>query len=95
MQLSREEIEHVALLSRLKLSEDEIGRFTDQLNSILGHFEQLKEADTSRAAGTSHVVPMTNVMREDVQRPSFTPDEALQNAPERRADLFRVPRVVE
>ena len=95
MRLSREEIEHVALLSRLKLSEGETERFTGQLNSILGHFEALKEADTSRIAGTTHVVPMTNVLREDRSRPSLTPDEALANAPERVDDLFKVPRVVE
>ncbi|HEX2947956.1 MAG TPA: Asp-tRNA(Asn)/Glu-tRNA(Gln) amidotransferase subunit GatC [Armatimonadota bacterium] len=95
MRLSHEEVEHVALLSRLKLSENEVGRFTEQLNSILGYFEQLKEADTSQASGTTHVVPMVNVMREDIERPSFEPDESLQNAPERMAELFKVPRVVE
>ena len=95
MRLSREEVEHVALLSRLKLNEDEIGRFTEQLNSILGHFAALNEADTSLASGTTHVVPMLNVTREDCMRPSFTPDEALANAPERVDDLFKVPRVVE
>ncbi|HEX2950972.1 MAG TPA: Asp-tRNA(Asn)/Glu-tRNA(Gln) amidotransferase subunit GatC [Armatimonadota bacterium] len=95
MRLSREEVEHVALLSRLKLSEDEVGRFTEQLNSILGYFEQLQEADTSQASGTTHVVPMVNVMREDIERPSFEPDETLSNAPERMAELFKVPRVVE
>ncbi|MHB9025092.1 MAG: Asp-tRNA(Asn)/Glu-tRNA(Gln) amidotransferase subunit GatC [Armatimonadota bacterium] len=95
MALSREEVEHVALLSRLKLAEEEIERFTGQLNTILGHFEQLTEADTSRIAGTTHVVPMVNVLREDRERPSLPPDEALANAPERRDDLFKVPRVVE
>jgi aspartyl-tRNA(Asn)/glutamyl-tRNA(Gln) amidotransferase subunit C len=95
MRLSHEEVEHVALLSRLKLNDGEVERFTDQLNSILGYFEELKEADTSQAAGTTHVVPMLNVMREDVARPSFTPDESLINAPDRRDDLFKVPRVVE
>lgn len=95
MRLSHEEVEHVALLSRLKLSDDEVGRFTEQLNTILGYFEQLKEADTSQAAGTANVVPMMNVVREDILRPSFVPDETLQNAPERRADFFKVPRVVE
>ncbi|HEY3418879.1 MAG TPA: Asp-tRNA(Asn)/Glu-tRNA(Gln) amidotransferase subunit GatC [Armatimonadota bacterium] len=95
MALSREEVEHVALLSRLKLAEEEIERFTGQLNTILGHFEQLKEADTSQIQGTTHVVPMVNVLRADCERPSLQPDEALANAPERRDDLFKVPRVVE
>jgi aspartyl-tRNA(Asn)/glutamyl-tRNA(Gln) amidotransferase subunit C len=95
MRLSREEIEHVALLGRLSLTEEEIGVFTEQLNSILGHFEALREADTSAIAGTTHVVPMTNVFREDHCRPSLAPDDALQNAPERSGDYFKVPRVVE
>lgn len=95
MRLSREEIEHVALLSRLKLTEDEIVQFTSQLNTILGHFEELQEADTSEVSGTSNVVPLLNVMREDQQKTSFTSEEALTNAPEKRNDLFKVPRVVE
>ena len=95
MRLSREEVEHVALLSRLKLSGDEIERFTGQLNTILGHFEALRQADTGDIPSTTHVVPMTNVVREDRTRPSLKPDDALANAPERRDNLFKVPRVVE
>jgi aspartyl-tRNA(Asn)/glutamyl-tRNA(Gln) amidotransferase subunit C len=95
MQLSREEVEHVALLGRLKLTEDEIGRFTEQLNLILGHFEALKEADTSDISATTHVVPMVNVLREDILQESLTPDTALANAPERAGNSFKVPRVVE
>ena len=95
MQLSREEVEHVALLGRLKLSEAEIGRFTGQLNAILGYFAELNEADTSQIEGTTHVVPMVNVTREDCERPSLAPDDALANAPERLDNFYKVPRVVE
>lgn len=95
MRLSRDEVEHVALLGRLKLSDDEVERFTGQLNAILGYFEELQEADTSQSAATTHVVPMVNVLRADCERPSVEPDVALANAPERRDDLFKVPRVVE
>lgn len=95
MRLSREEVEHVALLGRLKLSDDEIGRFTEQMNDILGYFEELQEADTSQIVGTTHVVPMENVFRVDCTRPSLEPDAALANAPERVENLFKVPRVVE
>jgi aspartyl-tRNA(Asn)/glutamyl-tRNA(Gln) amidotransferase subunit C len=95
MPLSREEVEHVALLSRLKLSEGEIERFTGQLNTILGHFEALQQADTGDIPSTTHVVPMRNVVREDRTWNSLSPDDALANAPERRDDLFKVPRVVE
>jgi len=95
MRLSREEIEHVALLSRLKLTDEEVERFTGQLNSILGYFEELKEADTSQISGTTHVVPMVNVMREDVMRPSIDPEVAVSNAPDKTDEFFKVPRVVE
>lgn len=95
MALTREEVEHVAFLSRLKLTDEEMARFTEQLNTILGHFAALQEADTSAIVGTTHVVPMVNMMRPDVTRPCLTPDEALLNAPERVDDLFKVPRVVE
>jgi aspartyl-tRNA(Asn)/glutamyl-tRNA(Gln) amidotransferase subunit C len=95
MALTREEVEHVALLSRLEFGEGEIERFTEQLNSILEHFTALQEADTSQISATTHVVPMLNVLRDDEARPSCTPDEALQNAPERSDDFFKVPRVVE
>ncbi|HOS44771.1 MAG TPA: Asp-tRNA(Asn)/Glu-tRNA(Gln) amidotransferase subunit GatC [Armatimonadota bacterium] len=95
MRLSRDEIAHVALLSRLKLTEEEMAQFTGQLNAILDHFAALTEADTGDIDATTHVVPMTNVMRADVQRPSFAPDDALANAPERAGDQFKVPRVVE
>jgi aspartyl-tRNA(Asn)/glutamyl-tRNA(Gln) amidotransferase subunit C len=95
MRLTPEEVEHVALLARLRLTEDERNRFTTQLNSILQHFEQLQQIDTSGVAPMSHAVPMSNVLREDEVRPSLTPEEALQNAPDQERDCFRVPRVIE
>lgn len=95
MQLTREEVEHVALLGRLNSSEEDLARYTEQLNNILSHFSELQAADTSAIAGTTTVVPMLNVNRADENSPSFTPDESLQNAPERVYDFFKVPRVVE
>ena len=95
MRLTREEVEHVALLGRLNPTEGDLARYTDQLNNILDHFAQLQEADTSSIAGTTTAVSMLNVNRADENITSFTPDEALQNAPERVHDLFKVPRVVE
>ncbi len=95
MRLTPEEVEHVALLGRLRLTEEERSRFTTQLNSILDHFEQLKEIDTTGVPAMSHAVPMSNVLREDEPQPSLTPAEALQNAPDQDRDCFRVPRVIE
>lgn len=95
MRLSQAEIEHIALLARLELSEEERERMTTQLNDIIGFFEQLGEVDTSQVEPTSHVIPMHNVLRADEARPSLPAEEALQNAPQRAGDTFRVPRVVE
>lgn len=95
MRLTPEAVEHVALLGRLRLSEEERARFTTQLNSILEYFEQLQQVDTSSVPPMSHAVPMSNVFREDQEQPSLSPEEALQNAPDQDRDCFRVPRVIE
>jgi aspartyl-tRNA(Asn)/glutamyl-tRNA(Gln) amidotransferase subunit C len=95
MRLTPEEVEHVALLGRLELSEEERERFTTQLNSILEYFEQLQQIDTTGVPPMSHAVAVTNVMREDEPAPQLTPEEALQNAPDEDRDCFRVPRVIE
>ena len=95
MRLTPEEVEHVALLARLRLTDEERERFTTQLNSILEHFEQLEQIDTSEVPPMSHAVPMANVLRGDEPTPSLTPEEALQNAPGKARDCFQVPRVIE
>ena len=95
MRLSHEEVEHIALLSRLKLSDEERERMTTQLNDIMAFFEQLGELDTTDVEPTSHVIPMSNVLRADEVKPSLPADDVLANAPERAGDTFRVPRVVE
>ncbi len=95
MRLTPEEVEHVALLARLRLTEEERERFTTQLNSILDHFEQLQQIDTSGVAPMSHAVPMSNVLRDDEPAPPLSVEEALQNAPDQDRECFRVPRVIE
>lgn len=95
MRLSREQVEHVALLARLELSEEDKERYTHELNQILEHFEALQKLDTDNVPPTSHAIPMTNVLREDVVRPSFPREEVLRNAPDAAEGCFRVPRVVE
>ena len=95
MRLSQKEVEHIALLSRLKLTAQERERMTTQLNDIMGFFEQIGELDTADVEPTSHVIPMRNVFRPDEVRPSLPVDDVLQNAPQRAGDTFRVPRVVE
>jgi aspartyl-tRNA(Asn)/glutamyl-tRNA(Gln) amidotransferase subunit C len=93
--ITRREVEHVARLARLELTEDEKETMTRQLDSILGYMEKLNELDTSQVEPTSHVIPMVNVMREDEVRPSLSPEDALANAPDREDAFFRVPRIIE
>lgn len=95
MRLTSEEVEHVALLARLRLTREESERFTTQLNSILEHFEQLQQIDTRGVPPMSHAVPMSNVLREDEPAPSLAAGQALGNAPDQTRDCFRVPRVIE
>lgn len=89
------DVEHVARLARLNLSEDEKQLFTGQLSAILGYVEQLRELDTEGILPTSHAVPMENAFREDSVSPSIGVDKALSNAPHRVDTFFGVPKVIE
>jgi aspartyl-tRNA(Asn)/glutamyl-tRNA(Gln) amidotransferase subunit C len=95
VKLSRQEVEHVALLARLELSDEEKERLTGRLNQIMEHFEMLQELDTSQVEPTSHSVPLQNVFRADVAGPSMPVEDVLANGPETRDDQFVVPQVVE
>jgi aspartyl-tRNA(Asn)/glutamyl-tRNA(Gln) amidotransferase subunit C len=93
--ITRKEVEHVARLARLELTEEEKERMTAQLDSILAYIDKLNELDTSNVEPTTTVIPMVSVMRDDEARPSLTQDEALANAPDRVDAFFRVPRIIE
>ena len=89
------EVERVARLARLDLSEPEMERMRSQLDAILTYIDKLRQLNTGGVEPTSHAIPMVNVMREDEVRPSLPADEMLANAPEREADFFRVPKIIE
>ncbi len=93
--ISRQDVEHVARLSRLALSDADIEKMREQLAAILAHIDTLCALDTEQVEPTSHAVPMENVMREDEPRPSLPQEAMLANAPDRSADFFRVPRIIE
>ncbi len=93
--ISGDEVEHIARLSRLALSEAEAERMREQLSGILAYIDKLRALDTGGVEPTSHAVPLLNVMREDEPRPCLTQDEALANAPDRSDSSFRVPRIIE
>ncbi len=95
MRISKEEVEHVARLARLEVTEAEKEAFSQQLSSILSYFEQLKGVETTGVEPTATVLEQTNIFREDQVRPSMAPDKVLANAPDHEEGYFRVPKILE
>jgi aspartyl-tRNA(Asn)/glutamyl-tRNA(Gln) amidotransferase subunit C len=93
--LTRADVEHVARLARLALTEEEIERFTGQLAVILEHAADVAALDLADIAPTAHPLPLVNVLRADEVRPSIDRDEVLSQAPARENDRFRVPRIMD
>jgi aspartyl-tRNA(Asn)/glutamyl-tRNA(Gln) amidotransferase subunit C len=89
------DIEKVARLARLELSEEEKKTFTNQLEQILTHMEQLNQLDTTGVEPTSHAIPVYNVFREDEVKTSFPQEEVLAIAPDEEDGHFKVPRIIE
>ncbi|HMK43812.1 MAG TPA: Asp-tRNA(Asn)/Glu-tRNA(Gln) amidotransferase subunit GatC [Dissulfurispiraceae bacterium] len=93
--LSRDEVQHIARLSRLALDEEEINMFGLQLNAVIAYVEQLNRLDTTAVEPTSHVIPLQNIVREDAVR-AFSPrEEMLSNAPDATDRFYRVPKIIE
>jgi aspartyl-tRNA(Asn)/glutamyl-tRNA(Gln) amidotransferase subunit C len=92
--LTRADVEHVAHLARLGLTEDELARLEGQLNHILDQYAILAELDTDHIPPTAQTIELRNILREDVVQPSLTVDEALSNAPERSGSHFVVPAIL-
>lgn len=95
MEISKEQVERVAKLARLDVSEDEKTTFARQLSSILTHIDQLKALDTMGVEPTATVLPTENVFRDDEVRPSLSQEQALANAPDQSEGFFRVPKILE
>jgi aspartyl-tRNA(Asn)/glutamyl-tRNA(Gln) amidotransferase subunit C len=93
--IDRKDVEHVARLARLALTEAELERMRGQLAAILQYIEKLKAVDVTGVEPTSHAVPLVNVMREDDVVPPFEREAMMGNAPERSGEFFRVPRIIE
>jgi aspartyl-tRNA(Asn)/glutamyl-tRNA(Gln) amidotransferase subunit C len=95
MALTVEEVEHIASLARLQLTDDEKAHFRVQLSSILDYMTRLGQLDTAAIEPTATVLPLRTVLRPDVVTPSLPPGELLALAPEAEAQMFRVPPVLE
>jgi len=89
--IDREQVLHVARLARLRLTDDELERMSDELSGILGHIEKIGELELDQVEPTSHVLELENVLRPDEPRPSLQRDRALEQAPDASAEGFRVP----
>lgn len=95
MKLSREDVEHIAELARLALSDEELALYQGQLSDILEHFEQLQQLDTGAIEPTATVLPLRSVMRPDEAMAPFSRDDILVNAPDAEDGCFAVPAVMD
>jgi aspartyl-tRNA(Asn)/glutamyl-tRNA(Gln) amidotransferase subunit C len=95
MSITSEQVAHIASLARLSLTQEERDMFQGQLSSIIAYVEQLGELDTAGVEPTSHVLPLSNVMRDDVAGESLPREEALRNAPDGTGEFYGVPKIIE
>lgn len=94
MKISKKDVEHVAHLARLTLSDDELDTMTGQLDNILSYVEKLNELDTDSVKPTSHVFSISNAFREDAVKESLTQEQAVENGPQQNGEMFQVPRII-
>jgi aspartyl-tRNA(Asn)/glutamyl-tRNA(Gln) amidotransferase subunit C len=95
MSITKKDVEYIAALARMHVSEDQLEGLTKNLTDIVGYVEQLQRLDLKDVKPTSHAVPLSNALRKDVVKPSLTNAEALSIAPEAKDGCFKVPLVIE
>lgn len=94
MPLSEHEVRHVAMLARLAVTDEEVAILRDDLNSILGHIDTIRQLDVASVAPTAHAIPVVNVTRADIVRPGLSHDAAMMNAPAAENGAFLIPQIV-
>lgn len=92
--ISLEQVRHVAKLSRLALSDDQVRKYAGQLGGILDYIAKLAEVDTGGVEPMAHVLPLHNVLRDDVAKPGLPLEDVLRNAPDTDGAFFKVPKVI-
>lgn len=95
MKLSISDVEYVAKLARLEVTDTEKEKFTAQLNDILLYIDKLNELETRGVTPMTHAIAVTNAFREDKVRESLGTERAIANAPDARGEFFRVPKVID
>ncbi len=93
--IDADKVRHVANLARLHVSEDEVQRYVGQLSRIFDYVDLLNEVNTDNVEPLTHALPITNILREDVVRPSLSTEQALANAPQSDRGYFLVPKVLD
>jgi len=92
--ITKEQVEHIAWLARLKVTDEEKEKFTELFNDILKYFRKIDEVDTTDVAYTFHGVELKNVFREDIVRSSLSQEEIFRNAPKKKDKFIKAPRMV-
>ncbi|MDD5252466.1 MAG: Asp-tRNA(Asn)/Glu-tRNA(Gln) amidotransferase subunit GatC [Candidatus Omnitrophota bacterium] len=95
MAIDKETVEYVAHLARIELKPEELERLSQQLHDIIGFIDQLSALDVEQVKPASHILPISNVLREDQPHACLTPDKALENAPSKIGNFFSVPKIIE
>jgi aspartyl-tRNA(Asn)/glutamyl-tRNA(Gln) amidotransferase subunit C len=95
MAIDKQTVKYVAHLARIELQEKELEKISGQLQDILGFIDKLKKIDIKDISPTSHILPINNVLREDVPQESLSSQKALMNAPQKEGSFFVVPKVIE
>ena len=95
MQLNKETVEYVAHLARIDLEDKELEKLSHQLKDILDFIDKLKDLEIQDINPTSHILPLNNVLREDLPQEPLSIDKTLANAPEKKGNFFVVPKIIE
>ncbi len=95
MSIDQETIKHVAHLARIELRSNELEELSGQLHEILDFIDKLKDLNVDQVKPASHILPISNVLREDQPQVSLTPAQALENAPSKQGNFFSVPQILE
>lgn len=95
MAIDKETVKYVAHLARIELQPDELEKLSGQLHDILGFIDKLSTLDTGQVNPSSHILAISNVLREDKPHESLSPDKALENAPAKKDNFFSVPKILE
>jgi len=95
MSIDKEIVKHIAHLSRIELQDNELDKISGQLRDILGFIDKISVLDIKDVSPASHILPISNVLREDIAHLSLSLEKVLENAPSKKGNFFTVPKIIE